>query len=58
MPDPKQTPEPGVMHPTDKAFYDLTVKERDYERMKVDRLEKELRKAHETINKEMAEYNV
>jgi hypothetical protein len=31
-------PRPGEMHPIDKAFHDLTLKERDYERMKVDRL--------------------
>lgn len=55
MPDLDQAPEPGVMHPVDQAFYDLTVKERDHERVKVDRLEKELREAHETIQ-EMAEY--
>jgi hypothetical protein len=34
-------PEPGVLHPVDQAFYDLTVKERDYERIRSDRLEAE-----------------
>lgn len=33
---------PGVMHPVDEAFYRLAVKERDYERVKVDRLEVQL----------------
>jgi hypothetical protein len=45
-------PEPGVMHPVDQAFYDLVVKERDYERIRVDRLEKELREAREANAKE------
>jgi hypothetical protein len=31
---------PGVMHAVDKAFYDLTVKERNAERHEVDRLRK------------------
>lgn len=35
-------PRPGEMHPVDQAFYDLTVKERDFERRKVDRLEAQL----------------
>jgi hypothetical protein len=30
---------PGVMHKMDRAFYDLTVKERDHERRRVDQLE-------------------
>lgn len=33
-------PRPGEMHDIDQAFYSLTIKERDYERMKVDRLER------------------
>jgi hypothetical protein len=33
---------PGVMHEIDQAFYDLTVKERNLERQKVDRLEREI----------------
>jgi hypothetical protein len=32
---------PGVMHEVDRAFYELTVKERDYERHKAFRLEQE-----------------
>jgi hypothetical protein len=35
-------PEAGVMHPVDKAFYDLTVKELHYERVVADRLRNEL----------------
>ncbi|HWT25462.1 MAG TPA: hypothetical protein VN213_18300 [Solirubrobacteraceae bacterium] len=35
-------PAPGVMHPVDKAFYELEVKERNYERVRVDRLQREL----------------
>jgi hypothetical protein len=35
-------PRAGEMHPVDKAFYDLTVKERNYERVKVERLEAEI----------------
>lgn len=38
-------PRPGEMHPIDQAFYDLAIKERDYERIKVDRLEE----ANETL---------
>jgi arginyl-tRNA synthetase len=33
---------PGVMHEIDQAFYDLAIKERDYERRRVARLEKEV----------------
>lgn len=29
-------PQPGVMHPVDKAFYDLVIKERDYARLQVE----------------------
>jgi hypothetical protein len=32
---------PGEMHPVDEAFYRLAIKERDFERVKVDRLESE-----------------
>lgn len=32
---------PGEPHPIDRAFYELAVKERDYERMRADRLEAE-----------------
>jgi hypothetical protein len=35
-------PQPGVMHPVDQAFYELVVKERDYERRLVERLKDEL----------------
>jgi hypothetical protein len=42
---------PGVMHKMDRAFYDLTVKERDYERRRVDQLETRLRAVHETLDK-------
>lgn len=41
---PSPGPEPGVMHPIDQSFYDLAIKERDYERRKVDRLTDELAK--------------
>ena len=34
-------PQPGVMHPVDQAFYDLAIKERDYERRRFDRVEAE-----------------
>lgn len=34
-------PQPGVMHPVDEAFYSLVVKERDYERVRSDRIERE-----------------
>jgi hypothetical protein len=36
-----QQPKAGVMHPVDQSFYDLTVKERDAERVRSDRLEEE-----------------
>lgn len=45
----KKTGSPGVMHEIDQAFYDLTVKERDFERRKVDRLQaalEEIRDQH------------
>lgn len=42
-------PQPGVMHPVDKAFYDLVVKERDYERVVVNRLEGDLNKIREAV---------
>jgi hypothetical protein len=35
-------PRPGEPHPVDKAFYELAIKERDYERARVDRLERQL----------------
>jgi hypothetical protein len=35
-------PRPGEPHPVDDAFYKLAIKERDYERVKVDRLERQL----------------
>jgi hypothetical protein len=35
-------PRVGEMHPVDQAFYDLTVMERNYERVKCDRLEAEI----------------
>jgi hypothetical protein len=35
-------PEPGAMHPVDEAFYRLAIKERDYERLRVDRLTMEV----------------
>ena len=35
-------PQPGVMHPVDEAFYKLAIKERDYERRRVERLESDL----------------
>ena len=48
-------PRPGQPHPVDKAFYDLTVKERDYERVKVDRLERQLRGAVDALEDFIAE---
>ena len=33
-------PRPGELHPVDQAFYDLTVKERDYERRRYNALHK------------------
>lgn len=44
-------PKPGERHPIDQAFYELVVKERDYERVRVDRLERELAEARETIKR-------
>jgi len=35
------SPQPGEMHPIDRAFYELVIKERDYERRRVDQLEAE-----------------
>lgn len=40
---------PGVMHKTDRAFYDLTVTERDYERRRVDQLKTRLLAVYETL---------
>lgn len=37
LPDLQQ-PQPGKMHEIDRAFYDLAIKERDYERQRADRL--------------------
>lgn len=37
----RQRPQPGVMHSVDQAFYDLALKERDFERARVDRLMRE-----------------
>jgi hypothetical protein len=42
LPASSPTPEAGVMHEIDRAFYDLTVRERDYERRKCDRLAAEV----------------
>lgn len=39
---PDWEPRPGEMHSVDRAFYDLAIKERDFERRRVDRLLKEL----------------
>ena len=38
----KQEGSPGVLHEVDQAFYDLTVRERDHERQRVDRLAAEI----------------
>lgn len=38
----RATGTPGVIHPTDKAFYNLAVKERDYERIRGNRLAADL----------------
>lgn len=35
-------PRAGEMHPVDQAFYNLTVKERDFERVKNDRMYDEM----------------
>lgn len=40
-------PQPGEMHEIDQAFYDLTVKERDYERTRYDNLERLVREIGE-----------
>lgn len=42
-------PRPGEMHPVDQAFYDLAIKERNYERVKCDRLIAELAAARAEI---------
>jgi hypothetical protein len=41
---------PGVMHEVDRAFYDLTVKERNLERARVDRLEAEVRALRSVVD--------
>lgn len=41
-------PQPGEMHEIDQAFYDLTVKERDYERRRYDNLSALIRKMGES----------
>jgi hypothetical protein len=43
-------PQPGQMHPVDKAFYRLAIKERDYERARVDRLQSHLQRALRRID--------
>ena len=40
---------PGVVHEVDQAFHDLAIKERDLERVKVDRLEKAHRSTQEGL---------
>lgn len=35
---PEWQPRAGEMHPVDQAFYDLAIKERDYERVRYDRV--------------------
>jgi chromosome segregation ATPase len=40
---------PGVMHAVDKAFYDLTVTERDYERQTVDALKQEIARLRDAL---------
>lgn len=37
-----EAPRAGEMHPVDRAFYDLAIKERDYERHRVDHLNEQL----------------
>lgn len=44
--------EAGILHPVDQAFYDLAIKERDYERVKCDRLERERDEAQAALNKD------
>lgn len=39
----KEEGSPGVMHEVDRALYDLVVKERDFERLRVDDLKEEIR---------------
>jgi hypothetical protein len=48
VPESDVQPKPGEMHPVDKGFYELAVKERDYERRRVDRLESEMLTAEES----------
>jgi hypothetical protein len=40
---------PGVMHEVDKAFYDLTVTERDHERQTVDALKQEIARLRDAL---------
>lgn len=42
-------PRPGEMHEVDQAFYDLAIKERNYERVKVDRLEAEVKRLRQGL---------
>jgi hypothetical protein len=46
----RHEPEPGVMHPIDQAFYDLAIKERDYERRRVDRLQAQADDAYRSLH--------
>lgn len=49
VPSTEAQPEPGVMHPIDRAFYDLTVKERDYARRACGKAEAALQEAVELL---------
>jgi hypothetical protein len=54
-PGEHEAPRPGEMHPIDKSFYELAVKERNYERVKVDRLETEVRALREERDQRLRE---
>lgn len=48
---------PGVMHAVDKSFHDLAIKERDYERVRVERLRAEVERQADTIRRILAVRN-
>jgi hypothetical protein len=48
----KKKGSPGVMHEVDRAFYELAIKERDYERVRADRLQRERDAARAATNQQ------